>query len=82
MVGIIDGLIRQRLSDKLPAGVILNKLERDEPCYRFYYANDKNEYMIECIYDQFMKKINVLSAKVRDAPILTPPVTQPDPSFV
>ena len=52
-------MVRQNVQNRIPVEARLDKVERDEPFFRFYYVFGPSKYQVEFTFDPLAKRIDV-----------------------
>jgi hypothetical protein len=58
----IDLLVRRKLNQLIPLSAKLSTISVDEPYYKLKYTITNTEYEVSCIYDSFLKRVNITNA--------------------
>lgn len=65
----------------MPADAKLDKVQRDEPFFRFYYVSGPSRYQVEFTFDLVARRINVRSIQIQTVSQEVRVVQEPEVKF-
>jgi hypothetical protein len=64
LYGAIELLMKRKLSQLIPQSAKFSSIFEDEPYYKLKYTATNTDYEVSCIYDSFLKRVNITNVAV------------------